>query len=130
MHQITRYVCDICGSEYETERAARLCESRPIREPKAAVGSSPLFAYRYAEDNRRHKVVGHSKPYRPMWLAYADTDNEEHWLKLLNLIAEEPDVCVHERQLVLEEPVRFDHKWEDYCTEVSDSYVLEELCNS
>ncbi len=38
---VQRYTCETCGTTYDTEDAARLCESRPVSQDKGAkVGDS------------------------------------------------------------------------------------------
>ena len=70
MTTIQKYVCDICGTEYDTDTESLKCEAKGVTPPKAKVGDTVYARMKYPPDR--------TKPFCRRIIGKVITDNEHY----------------------------------------------------
>jgi hypothetical protein len=97
MKQRQVFTCEVCGTDYETERAARFCEAQPVEAQPALVGETVYVRERYADADEERVVVS-----ARVVGSYASPHLDEPGaIEILSA-----DLCVHRWELHVNEPVQ------------------------
>ena len=113
----TRYVCEVCGMDYESELAASRCETSKTPEPPVKPGDTVMLRNR---DGKTYTVTKIEQVYVGNEFGLARVDIEPTLLK-------DPAraMPVHVWVARVNPPVFLDHKWEGYAADIIlDHYLV------